>query len=86
MRERPPCSPIRTSSRNGSPVDFFGQRLAERLLDDGYAADLIVGNNGLAHVPDAHDFVEEPCQLLKAEGIVTDCQLVVPIPEVAVVG
>lgn len=71
MRERPPCSPTRTSSRNGSPVDFFGQRLAERLFDDGYAADLVVDNNVLAHVPDAHDFVEEPGRLLKPEGIVT---------------
>jgi SAM-dependent methyltransferase len=52
-------------------VDFFGQRLAEKLVDEGYAADLIVGNNVLAHVPDAHDFVEGLRRLLKPEGVVT---------------
>jgi SAM-dependent methyltransferase len=52
-------------------VDFFGQRLAERLLEEGSAADLIVGNNVLAHVPDVHDFVEGLRRLLKPEGVVT---------------
>jgi SAM-dependent methyltransferase len=52
-------------------VDFFGQRLAERLTHEGYAADLVVGNNVLAHVPDAHDFVEGLRRLLKPEGVIT---------------
>jgi SAM-dependent methyltransferase len=52
-------------------VDFFGQRLAERLVDEGHAADLVVGNNVLAHVPDSHDFVEGLRRLLKPGGVVT---------------
>jgi SAM-dependent methyltransferase len=52
-------------------VDFFSERVAENLLDDGHAADLIIGNNVLAHVPDSHDFVEGLRRLLKPEGVVT---------------
>jgi SAM-dependent methyltransferase len=52
-------------------VGFFGRTLAERLLEGGYAADLVVGNNVLAHVPDAHDFVEGLHRLLKPDGILT---------------
>jgi SAM-dependent methyltransferase len=52
-------------------VDFFGQRLADRLAAEGHAADLIVGNNVLAHVPDVHDFVEGLRRLLKPNGVIT---------------
>jgi SAM-dependent methyltransferase len=52
-------------------VDFFGLGLAERLVAEGYAADLVVGNNVLAHVPNAHDFVEGLRRLLKPEGMIT---------------
>jgi len=37
--------------------EFFGVALAQRLRDEGRAADLLVGNNVLAHVPDINDFV-----------------------------
>jgi SAM-dependent methyltransferase len=52
-------------------VDFFGEGLALELLERGLTADLIVGNNVLAHVPDVHDFVEGIRRLLKPEGVVT---------------
>ena len=52
-------------------VDFFGERLALELLEQGLTADLIVGNNVLAHVPNAHDFVEGLRRILKPEGVVT---------------
>ena len=52
-------------------VDFFGERLARGLLEQGLAADLIVGNNVLAHVPDVHDFVEGMRRILKPGGVVT---------------
>ncbi|MFL5944419.1 MAG: methyltransferase domain-containing protein [Gaiellaceae bacterium] len=52
-------------------VDFFGRAVAERLRDEGHGADLIVGNNVLAHVPDAHDFVEGLRCLLEPGGVVT---------------
>lgn len=52
-------------------VDFFGSALARRLLDEGRQADLIIGNNVLAQVPDLNDFVEGLRILLKPEGVAT---------------
>jgi SAM-dependent methyltransferase len=52
-------------------VDFFGRAFAERLAADGTRADLIVGNNVLAQVPDLNDFVAGIRCLLAPEGVVT---------------
>ncbi|RED37974.1 methyltransferase family protein [Rhodopseudomonas thermotolerans] len=52
-------------------VDFFGAEVARRLRDDGKAADLLLGNNVLAHVPALNDFVEGIAILLKPDGRVT---------------
>jgi SAM-dependent methyltransferase len=52
-------------------VDFFGVRLARKMVADGKRADLIVGNNVLAQVPDLNDFVAGMKILLKPEGVVT---------------
>lgn len=52
-------------------VDFFGKRLAQRLDDQGKKADLLIGNNVLAHVPDLHDFVAGLKIALKPSGIIT---------------
>lgn len=52
-------------------VDFFGRRLAGELSESGLQADLIIGNNVLAQVPDLNDFVDGMRQLLKPEGVVT---------------
>ncbi|MGH6762229.1 MAG: methyltransferase domain-containing protein [Phyllobacterium sp.] len=52
-------------------VDFFGVRLANHLIGEGIRADLIIGNNVLAQVPDLNDFVAGMKILLKPEGIVT---------------
>lgn len=52
-------------------VDFFGVALAETLVDEGTRADLIIGNNVLAQVPDLNDFVAGMTRLLKPEGVVT---------------
>ena len=38
-------------------MEFFGQDLAHRLVAEGRKADLLLGNNVLAHVPDINDFV-----------------------------
>ena len=38
-------------------VEFFGVELAKRLVAEGTRADLVVGNNVLAQVPDLNDFV-----------------------------
>lgn len=54
-----------------SVIKFFGRETATQLLTDGKAADLIIGNNVLAHVPNINDFVSGMKVLLKATGVVT---------------
>jgi cyclopropane fatty-acyl-phospholipid synthase-like methyltransferase len=51
--------------------DFFDIKLADRLVTEGRKANLIVGNNVLAHVPDINDFVKGLQILLKKEGVIT---------------
>ncbi|MDC2993118.1 class I SAM-dependent methyltransferase [bacterium] len=50
---------------------FFGEELADKLVDDGRQADLMVANNVLAHVPDINDFVRGFTRLLKPDGVAT---------------
>ncbi len=52
-------------------IDFFGVRLARELIAEGKQADLIVGNNVLAQVPDLNDFVAGIALLTKPQGVVT---------------
>lgn len=51
--------------------DFFGEALAKKLSEEGKKADLVLGNNVLAHVPDINDFVEGLKTLLKPKGVIT---------------
>ena len=50
---------------------FFGTTLAANLASKGSLADLVIGNNVLAQVPDLNDFVEGLRVLLKPQGILT---------------
>ena len=52
-------------------VEFFTSKLAARVKDDGRSADLIIGNNVYAHVPDIVDFTNGMEILLKDEGVLT---------------
>src|SRR5580698_5239532 len=52
-------------------VEFFGQKLARELVGQGRQADLIIGNNVLAHVPQLNDFVAGIALLLRPNGNVT---------------
>ena len=52
-------------------VAFFGRATATRLKAQGRAADLIVGNNVFAHVPDINDFVAGFAILLKPDGVLS---------------
>ena len=52
-------------------VKFFGVQTATELAAEGTRADLLIGNNVLAHVPDINDFVRGMQILLKPKGIVT---------------
>ncbi len=51
--------------------EFFGTKLAKRLINEKKMADLIIGNNVLAHVPNLNDFVEGIKLILKPNGIAT---------------
>ncbi len=52
-------------------VEFFGTASATRLVTDGKQADLLLGNNVLAHVPELNDFVEGLRTALKPSGMIT---------------
>lgn len=51
--------------------DFFGVKLAKQMVADGLKADLLLGNNVLAHVPDIMDFVGGMKMVLKPTGTIT---------------
>jgi hypothetical protein len=59
--------------RQGVPsrVAFFGKALAEELTREGIRADLLLGNNVLAQVPDINDFVAGMAVLMKPTGVLT---------------
>lgn len=53
-------------------IEFFGSELADRFANDwNVKADLLLGNNVLAHVPDIVDFVGGMKILLKENGVIT---------------
>lgn len=52
-------------------INFFGTDTAAELAGNGVQADLLLGNNVLAHVPDINDFVKGLKILLKPQGVIT---------------
>lgn len=52
-------------------VEFWGERTAAGIADEHGKADLIIGNNVLAHVPDINGFVEGLRIALKETGTIT---------------
>jgi hypothetical protein len=52
-------------------VEFFGEQTAQKLAKKGRKADLLIGNNVLAHVPKLNDFVRGLKILLNDRGIVS---------------
>ena len=69
----PTASTATAAEALGVPVlqEFFGERLAKRLGDSGRQADLIIGNNVYAHVPDINDFSRGLKAVLKPGGTIT---------------
>ena len=57
----------------GVPIlrQFFGTSLGQQLATDGKQADLIIGNNVYAHVPDINDFTAGLKAALKPGGVIT---------------
>jgi SAM-dependent methyltransferase len=54
-----------------SITEFFGTSLAKNLVAKNLKADLLLGNNVLAHVPDVVDFVRGLKMVLKHNGVIT---------------
>ena len=52
-------------------AEFFGVKLAQEMSQAGQKADLLLGNNVLAQVPDLNDFVGGMKIALKAKGVIT---------------
>jgi SAM-dependent methyltransferase len=69
----PAANVAKVAVEKGVPtlVKFFGTQLAEELASEGRSADLVLGNNVLAQVPDLNDFVEGLKVLLRPEGVLT---------------
>ncbi|MBS1647452.1 MAG: methyltransferase domain-containing protein [Bacteroidetes bacterium] len=51
--------------------DFFGVALAKKMIAQNTYADLLIGNNVLAHVPDIVDFVAGMKLVLAPQGVIT---------------
>jgi len=69
----PAANVARSAKVRGIPTleGFFGVALAKELSQAGTMADLLIGNNVLAHVPDINDFVAALKIVLKPEGTLT---------------
>jgi SAM-dependent methyltransferase len=52
-------------------AEFFGLDVAEKLRAEGRAADVIIANNVMAHIPDPNDFVAGMAHLLADDGLIT---------------
>jgi len=68
----PAANVAKVALQKGIPtlVEFFGARAAQSLAAES-AADLLIGNNVLAHVPDLNDFLAGIKILLKPGGVIT---------------
>ncbi|MEA2298297.1 MAG: hypothetical protein QOF77_1233 [Solirubrobacteraceae bacterium] len=68
----PAANVAKLALQKGIPtlVEFFGVETARSLVPDS-AADLLIGNNVLAHVPDLNDFVAGMKIVLKPGGVIT---------------
>ena len=69
----PAANVAKVAVEQGIPtlVKFFGEDTARQLVFKGLQADLILGNNVLAHVPELNDFVQGMNILLKPQGSIT---------------
>jgi len=69
----PAVNVAKEATKKGIPtlVKFFGEKLAAEIVRGGTQADLILGNNVLAQVPDVCDFVRGMKTLVKPQGVIT---------------
>jgi SAM-dependent methyltransferase len=68
----PAANVAKVALQKGIPtlVEFFGRETARSLAGES-SADLLLGNNVLAHVPDLNDFVAGMKILLAPDGVIT---------------
>ncbi|MFW2381051.1 MAG: class I SAM-dependent methyltransferase [Acidimicrobiales bacterium] len=68
----PAPGPVKAAVESGVPTrcEFFGAEVAKGLVSEGIRADVIHGNNVLAHVADTNGFVEGLATLLKDDGVI----------------
>ncbi len=80
MKSNIPClgveptqSTADAAEKLGIPVirEFFGEDLGKQIAKEGNLADLIIGNNVYAHVPDINDFTKGLKAALKPGGVIT---------------
>lgn len=69
----PTISTAKAAESNGVRVikEFFTKKIAQSIAKNKGKADLIIGNNVYAHVPDINDFTSGLQSLLKPAGVVT---------------
>ncbi|HEX3628126.1 MAG TPA: class I SAM-dependent methyltransferase [Verrucomicrobiae bacterium] len=69
----PAANVAKVAVEKGVPtqVSFFGRKTAEKMVAEGKQADLVIGNNVLAQVPDVNDFVAGIQVVLKPQGVAT---------------
>jgi len=75
-----PCLGIEPSTKTAEAAkekgidviqDYFGTKVAKQLIRKKKRADLLIGNNVLAHVPNIRDFIEGLKLILNDKGIIT---------------
>jgi SAM-dependent methyltransferase len=69
----PAVNVAKVAEQRGVPTltKFFGCRTARQMVADGKIADVVIGNNVLAQVPDLNDFVGGIRIILKPKGVAT---------------
>ncbi|MEC4818670.1 MAG: class I SAM-dependent methyltransferase [Scytonema sp. PMC 1069.18] len=69
----PAANIAKVATEKGIPtvVKFFGEETAREQVNKGKRADLLIGNNVLAHTPHLNDFVKGLKILLKPQGVIT---------------
>jgi len=69
----PAANVAETAQQRGIPtrVAFFGTATAAALAAEGFGADLLLGNNVLAHIPNLNDCVQGLASLLNPHGVIT---------------
>nr|WP_142713053.1 class I SAM-dependent methyltransferase [Fodinibius sediminis] len=69
----PSSTVAQASIEKGIPTEevFFGRQTAEMLKGKYQSADLVLGNNVLAHVPEIHDFIRGLNVILGERGMMT---------------